>query len=147
MSISGNQELGNLNKFCYWSYYYDEESEFYYLQSRYYDSETGRFLNADEKLVTYNAFAYCENNPINYADYNGQEAVTTYTIITLIFVGFAALLVFLVSQNYFQMWSDYFASIISQLVGSLASLGSYITTAIQQFVWKQSNGVSIYVSW
>ncbi len=146
VSISGDQELGNLNKFRYRSYYHDEESGFYYLQSRYYDSETGRFLNADEKLVTYNAFAYCENNPINYADYNGQEAVTTYTIISLIFVGFALLLVFLVSQNYFQMWSDYFASTISQLVGALGSLGSYITTAIKQSVWNDANSVSLYIA-
>ena len=52
----------------------------YYLQSRYYDPETGRFLNADdvnflgatETLLSYNAFAYCENDPVNYDDKTGN---------------------------------------------------------------------------
>lgn len=144
VSISGNQELGKLNKFRYRSYYYDNESGLYYLQSRYYDSETGRFLNADEKLVTYNAFAYCENNPINYADYSGKEA--TFIMIGLMFIGFVALALLFVATNYFTLWREYFSSNISQLVGALASLGSYITIAIQQSVWNIANDVSIYIA-
>lgn len=60
------------------SYVYDEESELYYLQSRYYDPFVGRFLNADAYCDTMsgsplstNMFAYCENDSINYADYDG----------------------------------------------------------------------------
>lgn len=146
ISISGNQDIGNLNNFRYRSYYYDNESGLYYLQSRYYDSETGRFLNADEKLATFNAFSYCGNNPINYVDYNGQDATITYTIISLIFVGFLLLMVFLQRNNYFQMWSDYFASSISRFVGMLADLGSYITVAIQQKIYTAANDVSIYIA-
>ena len=63
----------------YRGYYYDEETEFYYLQSRYYDPETGGFLNADDvnfigysgENLSYNAFAYCENNPVNGEDPTG----------------------------------------------------------------------------
>ena len=49
----------------------------YYLQSRYYDPEVGRFLNADAFAATgqgvlgNNMFAYCENNPVNYTDATG----------------------------------------------------------------------------
>lgn len=60
------------------SYVYDEESELYYLQSRYYDPFVGRFLNAAAYCDTMsgsplstNMFAYCENDSINYADYDG----------------------------------------------------------------------------
>ena len=54
------------------------ETEFYYLQSRYYDSEMGRFLNADALMSTgqgilgNNMFAYCGNNPENTSDFTGD---------------------------------------------------------------------------
>lgn len=44
--------IGNINPFRYRSYYYDLESELYYLNSRYYDPETGRFINADGYIST-----------------------------------------------------------------------------------------------
>lgn len=53
--------------------------ELYYLNSRYYDPEVGRFINADSMLKTPNSgvlsanmFAYCENNPIMSSDSTGQ---------------------------------------------------------------------------
>jgi len=54
------------------------ETGFYYLQSRYYDPETGRFINADGLVSTgqglggTNMFAYCGNNPINFCDPTGE---------------------------------------------------------------------------
>ncbi len=64
----------------YRGYYYDSETGLYYLQSRYYDPETGRFLNTDAvdflgatgTQLSYNAFAYCENDPVNYEDKTGN---------------------------------------------------------------------------
>ena len=62
------------NPFRYRGYYYDSESGLYYLNSRYYDPKTGRFLNADEAVSTgrgivgNNMFAYCNNNPVNACD-------------------------------------------------------------------------------
>ena len=57
-------------------YYYDTETGFYYLQSRYYDPEICRFINADGQLnegfLGLNMFAYCENNPVNTADPTGH---------------------------------------------------------------------------
>ena len=68
--------LGADNPFRYRGYYYDNESGFYYLQSRYYDPATGRFLNADdtaylgvtETTSGYNLFSYCNSNPVYYKD-------------------------------------------------------------------------------
>ncbi len=71
--------LGVDNPFRYRGYYYDEESGLYYLNSRYYDPVTGRFINADGyvsgiggDIQGYNLFAYCFNNPINLSDSNGN---------------------------------------------------------------------------
>ena len=69
--------LGSNNPFRYRSYYFDVETGFYYLNTRYYDPEIGRFINADGLLNTggifgYNLFAYCGNDPVNKADPNGM---------------------------------------------------------------------------
>ena len=56
----------------------DAETGFYYLQSRYYDPEIARFINADDFASTgqgilgYNMFAYCRNNPVNMFDHSGR---------------------------------------------------------------------------
>ena len=82
LSTSGSMAatLGADNPFRYRGYYYDNESGFYYLQSRYYDPATGRFLNADDTayigasgtILGYSLFAYCENNPVSYMDSTGN---------------------------------------------------------------------------
>ena len=70
--------LATLNPFRYRGYFYDEETGFYYLQSRYYDPEVGRFINADgvmgvnSDMTTYNLFAYCGNNPVVRYDNTGM---------------------------------------------------------------------------
>ena len=75
--ISQNSEhIANKNPFRYRGYYYDSETGLYYLQSRYYDPEIGRFINADGELNNdifgSNLFAYCINNPINMIDSCGN---------------------------------------------------------------------------
>ena len=58
--------------FHYRSYYYDAETNLYYLNTRYYDPQIGRFINADDisylgangDLEGYNLYAYCSNNPV-----------------------------------------------------------------------------------
>ena len=70
--------IGNLNPLRYRGYVYDEETNLYYLQSRYYDPELGRFINADalvstgQGLLDHNMFAYCGNNPVAGCDPNGM---------------------------------------------------------------------------
>ena len=74
---TGYGDLAYFNPLRYRGYVYDEESELYYLESRYYDAETGRFISADALLVagdhinSTNMFAYCLNNPVMYVDPRG----------------------------------------------------------------------------
>lgn len=80
VGISGTYEstLGQNNPIRYRGYYYDSETSLYYLNSRYYDSNVCRFINADGyvnangNLVGFNMFAYCGNNPVSRVDYTGQ---------------------------------------------------------------------------
>ena len=75
LSATGHM-IVNINPFRYRSYYYDTDTKLYYLQSRYYDPNVGRVINADdpeilgaiEKTLEANIFAYCMNDPINKDD-------------------------------------------------------------------------------
>ena len=77
-AITASTNVAIINPIRYRSYYYDTETGYYYLSSRYYSPDMCRFLNADEYVQTgqgmldKNMFAYCENNPVVRADYNGQ---------------------------------------------------------------------------
>ena len=90
--LTGNLiEYSKLNPFRYRGYYYDSETGLYYLQSRYYNPEIGRFLNADgyvttgQGLLSYNMFAYCLNNPVMFSDPSGD--ITTFVAAALVFIG------------------------------------------------------------
>ena len=74
--------LGNINPFRYRSYYYDTETGWYYLNSRFYDPLIKRFITPDDisylgengNIISYNLYCYCYNNPVVLADYNGFDA-------------------------------------------------------------------------
>ncbi len=82
--VAGNTMLENLilttyNPFRYRGYYYDQETGLYYLQSRYYNPEWGRFISADKvisdvggNILGYNLFSYCRNNPVAMSDFSGM---------------------------------------------------------------------------
>ena len=76
--ISNNPtHIANINPYRYRSYYYDKETDLYYLNSRYYNPKWGRFLNADgiiganEDIISNNLYSYCSNDIINNIDTNG----------------------------------------------------------------------------
>ena len=76
--ITEENNIGLINPFRYRSYYYDAETELYYLNSRYYSPKWKRFINADEilgankDLLSYNLYIYCSNNPITLSDQSGH---------------------------------------------------------------------------
>ena len=80
-NVSSSGRLAEINPLRYRGYYYDNETGFYYLQSRYYDPANRRFINADvyastgQGFVGTNMFAYCVNNPVFLTDEDGNFAI------------------------------------------------------------------------
>ncbi len=76
--------LGVRNPFRYRGYVYDEESELYYLGSRFYKACTKRFLNADSleeiSVLTLSMYHYCCNSPVRYTDPNGCLFVFAFEV-------------------------------------------------------------------
>ena len=79
-------ELSKVSSFTYRGYCYDDDSELYYLQSRYYSPAIGRFINSDDPqvaLLSYgnilgaNIFMYCSNNPVLNTDETGAFSVSS----------------------------------------------------------------------
>jgi RHS repeat-associated protein len=106
--IIGTSDLGKLNhvmtgmlyeltnQLTYRGYFYDFETGLYYLQSRYYAPNWGRFINADKHFDTgdgilgTNMYIYCNDNPVMYTDPNGEGAVDLLVISatkTTIYIG------------------------------------------------------------
>ena len=81
--LSSSGSKAEINPLRYRGYYYDTETGFYYLQSRYYDPVTHRFINADsysstgQGIIGYNMFAYCNNSPVIQADHTGEFGLLT----------------------------------------------------------------------
>ena len=97
--ISATGSLAEINPLRYRGYVYDTETTLYYLQSRYYDPEIGRWLTPEPNVFSgafdeaagylkYNTYAYCINNPVKYADYTGEGIILTCV---LVFAGLGAL--------------------------------------------------------
>jgi RHS repeat-associated protein len=73
--------IDDINPFRYRGYYFDVETGYYYLQSRYYNPEIGRFISSDGLVgkvgdtQSHNMYAYCANNPVMYSDISGEFPV------------------------------------------------------------------------
>lgn len=96
--ITDKENIAIINPYRYRSYYYDTETNLYYLCSRYYNPVWGRFINADgyikagTNIFSNNMFAYCDNNPVNKYDVNGNFAISIGLGITTLIVGVTLLL-------------------------------------------------------
>ncbi len=97
--ISGDS-IGSINPYRYRGYYYDTETGLYYLTARYYDPETGRFINVDDisyidpdSINGLNLYVYCYNNPVMYTDPSGEAAWWEWLAGVLVVVAVTALVV------------------------------------------------------
>jgi RHS repeat-associated protein len=85
ISIDGSlkDSVGVKNPYRYRGYRYDTETGLYYLQSRYYNPEWGRFINEDGiigqtgELLGHNLYVYTKNNPVNMSDKSGFRPIYT----------------------------------------------------------------------
>ena len=91
LSITGNPYIGSINPFRYKGYYYDDETNLYYCNSRYYVAEWCRWLTPDSveyldssNINGLNLFSYCNNNPVMYSDGSGHFP----GLITAMLIGF-----------------------------------------------------------
>lgn len=87
---TNQSSIGNINPIRYRGYFYDVETKLYYLKTRYYDPETGRFISADDTQFLepntvngLNLYSYCGNNPVMNVDPNGQSI--TLAILGIVF--------------------------------------------------------------
>ena len=93
LSVTGSKAdtVGVLNPFRYRGYCYDTETGLYYVSSRYYDPEIGRFISADDteylgadgSVLSCNLFAYCMNNPVNRFDVDGNWSLPNWAKVAI----------------------------------------------------------------
>ena len=130
--------LGAANPFRYRSYYWDSETGLYYLQSRYYNPEWGRFINADDPMALFysgdellgtNLFAYCNNNPANYLDNTGcfpisirNKGFNTKAVKITINPGSVA-------GTYFALQA--FKMVISGIIAGVTGIGTPVTIVME----------------
>ena len=88
-------DLAYNNPIRYRGYYYDRETKLYYLNARYYNPEWHRFISPDDTAYLdpntpngLNLYAYCNNDPVNYADPNGHFVITLFAVLGAAAIGF-----------------------------------------------------------
>ena len=100
-NVSSSGRLAEINPLRYRGYYYDNETGFYYLQSRYYNPAIHRWINSDsligqaENIQGTNLFSYCFNNPVNMTDSTGNwpKLSTIFAVVAVAAVAVAAVAV------------------------------------------------------
>ena len=152
--ISDATHIGNINPFRYHGYYYDTETGFYYLKSRYYDPETGRFISIDgiayidaETVNGLNLYAYCLDNPVMNVDPDGTvfiAGIIIGIIIGAVVVGAGVAIYAGVTayNNGYRGWDLVGAigegfikgAIVGALLGALVAMFIYATPAIGSFL-------------
>ena len=140
--------LANLNPFRYRGYYFDEETGLYYLQTRYYDPEVGRFIFRDsieyadpETICGLNLYAYCGNNPVMNVDPTGTFILSL--IIAAVIGAAASALSSVVSQWLTTGTVNWGQVGISALFGAVGGLLSFtgVGGVLGQFLIQGALGV------
>ena len=141
--LSSSGTMASVNPIRYRGYYFDAETGFYYVSSRYFDPQICRWINADDTsnlgtnsdFASVNLFAYCGNNPVSKADNGGEFG----HIVVGALVGVATQYISDVATNLIEgksfsealhpasTWADYGAAALS---GALAATGIGLVAAV-----------------
>ena len=149
------KQLANINPFRYRGYYYDTETELYFLKTRYYDPEVGRFISPDsieyldpETINGLNLYAYCNDNPVSNVDPNGNKwwnilawigVGLVVAAITVLTAGMAGAVISGVAGGII-----YGAAIGTLALGSIGAVGGAVGGIIYDGVNGNSFGTSIW---
>ena len=134
--LSATGSMAYTNPLRYRGYYHDAETRFYYLQSRYYDPVYHRFINADnyastgQGFVGTNMFAYCNNNPVVYSDYTGDESVAAILSIGYFIKALATVAVITIAVYYIAITAGPY--IVKQIGVICENIGNLINERIAQ---------------
>ena len=139
--ITGNTALAQTNPLRYRSYYYDSETGYYHLKSRYYSPEVGRFLNADKQLnndlLGNNLFSYCSNNPIARADTDGNGWwVLAGGVAGMLYAGVGRIISNVVTGNKWYTGvcgaaaGGFFGGLLFQFPTASAFVGAFVESAV-----------------
>ena len=125
--ITSSTNIAVQNPIRYRGYYFDAESGLYYLQSRYYDPVTGRFLNADSlvdssDVLGFNMYAYCGNNPVARADTGGQFWDTVFDIASVVYSAVQVCLAPTVVSNWLSLGADLVSLVVPFASGGGAAV-------------------------
>ena len=131
--------MAEKNPLRYRGYYYDSETGFYYLQSRYYDPANRRFVNADsytstgQGFIGTNMFTYCLNNPVNYIDSNGEDAISITAWVVYALLAFAVsaygsyIICYKILPYAAHQWGEMIDSAGDLLVDALSEIGESVS--------------------
>jgi RHS repeat-associated protein len=136
---SSDCQIATINPFRYRGYYYDEEIGLYYISSRYFDSQTARWLSSDHStILTYTAlpicyslFTYCCNNPVNNIDLAGYLAFSMAVIVSAAVVGTVFNAISQIAFNYLsgKRGSKIFKGVLG------AAVGGAVNSALLLVLW------------
>ena len=136
--IVNSNNIANINPFRYRSYYYDSETELYYLITRYYSPYLMRFISPDSlsyitdnigDINVCNLFVYCNNNPVMYADPDGELAISIGLFIGLVGASFAiGFSLSVVSQGFSYGWEN--VNFLTFVQAGIDGLFSAFSTAL-----------------
>ncbi len=145
--ISATGTLANVNPLRYRGYVYDQETGFYYLQSRYYDPAIRRFINADaltstgQGIIGNNMFAYCNNNPIVYNDPTGEIIITGAMISGAIGGAIGGALLSVVSHLTTNPEATIGSTLCAMLVGATTGAVGGLAGMAKEIGWKVGGAI------
>ena len=131
------------NELQYTGAVYDDSTGLLYLNARFYDPQTGRFISRDtyrgapNHAGTWHLYAYCANNPVNYVDPSGHLAISAGAIAAASAAMIAAIAHMNTSQ-FKQSWRDFCTTVGN----GLSSIGEKLRKGIKS-AW---NGTKAYVN-
>ena len=134
-TIIENNNISKYNPFIYKGYYYDEETELYYCNTRYYSPEIGRWISIDdvdyldpEGISGLNLYCYCMNDPVNYSDGSGHMPEWLST--TLKIVGGVAIIAGCVVGSIFTGGALSVVLVGAAIGATAGGIGAGISTAV-----------------